>query len=204
MSAPVIAALVLAAGSSRRMRRSKLLLPLAGRPLLQHVVDGAANVGFAEIVVVVAPASPLPAAVTLPHFPPSRWLVCEDAASGQAASLACGLGALDAQVAAAAILLGDQPGVDPLVVARVLAAFAAGDRPAARPVYRGGDGEAVPGHPVLLARSLWPRLLGERGDHGARELLRRAPELLLAVPIDAPPPADVDTDEDYRRLRDGE
>ena len=196
-----ISALVLAAGASRRMGQAKLLLPLRGRPLLQHAVDNAAAAAAVdEIVVVIAPSSPLPAAVRLPASPPSRWVVCDEAASGQASSLACGLRALDRRAAAAAILLADQPDVGAALIDQVAAAFAAADRPAARPLYRGAAAEPVPGFPVILARSLWPRLLDGSGDRGARELLRREPELLLAVPIDGAPPADIDTWEEYRRL----
>jgi molybdenum cofactor cytidylyltransferase len=57
----------------------------------------------------------------------------------------------------------------------------------------------VPGHPVLLARRLWPELAPLRGDDGARALFDAHPEWLLAVECDAEPPADIDTWDDYQR-----
>ena len=49
----MIAGLVLAAGTSSRMGRQKLLLPLGGRPLVAHAVDAALRAGCLEDVVVV-------------------------------------------------------------------------------------------------------------------------------------------------------
>jgi len=47
------AAVVLAAGASSRFGSAKALAPLWGRPLLQHVLDVAAAIGFSEVVVVL-------------------------------------------------------------------------------------------------------------------------------------------------------
>jgi CTP:molybdopterin cytidylyltransferase MocA len=65
--------------------------------------------------------------------------------------------------------------------------------------------QRVPGHPVLLARGLWPRLEELRGDTGARELFAAHPEWLCEVEVDEEPPVDLDHFEDYlRELRRGE
>src|SRR6185295_20346069 len=54
---PFLSALVLAAGGSTRMGRPKQLLPLAGRPMLQHALDNAAASGLDEIVLVLGHAA---------------------------------------------------------------------------------------------------------------------------------------------------
>jgi molybdopterin-guanine dinucleotide biosynthesis protein A len=56
--APVVGA-VLAGGPSRRMRRPKALVPLAGRPLLAHALGAVEEAGL-EPLVVAKPDSPLP------------------------------------------------------------------------------------------------------------------------------------------------
>src|SRR4028118_1681371 len=77
-------------------------------------------------------------------------------------------------------------------------------------VEAGGDGAPVavatyggePRNPALFAREVWP-LLGREmsGDRGARAVLARHPELVTEVPCDdVANPADVDTEEDLRRL----
>jgi molybdenum cofactor cytidylyltransferase len=97
------------------------------------------------------------------------------------------------------VLLGDQPHVTHRVIDRVAEAFLAGGLPVARPVYSGPGGGPVPGHPVLLARRIWPELDALRGDQGARDLLRSRPDRLLELPVEGEPPADLDTWEDYQR-----
>jgi molybdenum cofactor cytidylyltransferase len=49
----VITGIVLAAGTSSRFGRTKQLLELDGKPLVQHAVDAAAAGGLDEIVVVL-------------------------------------------------------------------------------------------------------------------------------------------------------
>lgn len=190
----MVGAVVLAAGTSSRLGRPKQLLPLDGRPVLQHVVDATAAAGFAEIVVVLGHAArDVERALTLP--PAARVVVNDDYARGQSTSLRAGLRALGRRVDAAAILLGDQPRLAPEVVRAVVEAHARGDADVVRPSYRG-----VPGHPVVAARSAWPALMEATGDAGARSVMGRVDVRTVDVDMDAP--ADVDTWDAYVRLRD--
>ena len=50
---PAVSAVVLAAGSATRFGSVKLLAPLNGRPLLQHVLDALADAGLNDVVVVL-------------------------------------------------------------------------------------------------------------------------------------------------------
>jgi len=159
-------AIVLAAGAGRRFGGGKQLAPLGGRPLLEHALLAAAGAPVDGVVVTLgAGADAVVAAVDL-HG--ARPVVVADWEEGIAASLRAGLEAIGAEAEAAAILLGDQPGVDPATIARVIEAWRASEVPAARAVHAGR-----PGHPVVVARSLFPRLLELRGDRGAGALLGR-------------------------------
>ena len=109
---------------------------------------------------------------------------------GQATSLRAGIERADALGAEAAVIgLADQPGVPPeawrLVAASETSPIVAADF----------GGTRRP--PVRLARAVWP-LLPTTGDDGARDLMRRRPDLVgeVACPGD---PADIDTVEDLRR-----
>jgi CTP:molybdopterin cytidylyltransferase MocA len=185
--------IILAAGRGTRMEgRVKQLLPLAGRPLLQHVVDAAAAAGLEEIVVVTGHAADeVEAALRLP--PGARTVRNPAYAEGQAGSLAAGLAAVGPEAPAALVLLGDQPEVRPDAI-RAVGALA-GVAPLARATYGGR-----PGHPVLIGRTLWAELAGARGDRGARGLLASRAELVRAVEVGGTPPEDVDTPEAYERL----
>lgn len=196
------AGVVLAAGASRRMGHTKQLLPLHGRPVLQHALDSAAASGLGEIVLVLGhEADAIRNAVALPGR--AHVVVNPAWADGQGGSLACGLAAIEGDAAAAAVLLGDQPEVDARIIDAVLAAFRVEDDTALRPVWRDATGDAHPGHPVVLARRTWAELAMLGGDRGARELFRRHPDWVRELAMAGSPPADIDDAADYRRASAG-
>lgn len=197
-----IAAVILAAGSSERMGEPKQLLPLGGRPLLQHVLDAAAGADLAEIVLVLGhEADAIRKAVRLPAD--ARVIVNARYGDGQSASLSSGLAALGDATTAALVLLGDQPGVTCALIAQVLRTFVQGDAPIVRPVWVRGDGTRQPGHPVVLARAVWPALAAVTGDRGARAIFETHPEWVRELAMAGPPLADIDDRADYRRVAGG-
>jgi len=184
------------------MGRPKQLLPLRGRCLLQRVFDEAISSRLDEIVLVLGHrADEVRAALQLPAGTRARSVVNADWSLGQSTSLRLGLRSAAPQAAAVAILLGDQPGVKAALIDHVARAFLDAGLPAARPVYSGAGGSRVPGHPVFLARRIWPEVDALGGDEGARALLAARASWLLEVPVEGPPPADIDTWEDYQRAR---
>jgi molybdenum cofactor cytidylyltransferase len=191
----LITGIVLAAGASSRLGRPKQLLDLAGKPLLQHVVDAAQSARLDEIIVVLGHAAPTVArAVTLPAA--ARFVINLDHAQGQSTSLRAGLKAADARSAAGVILLGDQPGIRPDAVASVVEAWRGGQHPVVQASY-----SATPAHPTLLDRSVWIEIEGVTGDQGARAILPAHPGWLRLVEVGGDPPDDIDTEEDYSRIR---
>lgn len=194
--------IILAAGRSERMGRPKQLLPLGGRPMLQHVLDTALDSRLNEIILVLGHrADEILAALRLPADGQVRVVTNHDHAQGQSTSLRLGLLSANPSAAAAAILLGDQPSVDAPLIDRVAAAFLSAGCRAARAVYDNASGSKFPGHPVLLAREIWPEVMRLEGDQGARDLFTGHPEWLLNVPIDGTAPADIDTWEEYEAQR---
>lgn len=165
MSEPTIGGIVLAAGAGRRFGGPKQVAELGGLPLLEHAVMAMEAVpAIAPIAVVLgAHADVVGERVDFGSADP---IVCKEWEEGQAASLRCGLDAVG-DVDAVVVTLGDQPGITPQVIAMVMDAI---DSPAlaARATYDG-----VPGHPVLLKRSLFPLVRELRGDVGARPVLEQ-------------------------------
>lgn len=189
------AGVILAAGAAGRIGRLKQLLPLRGRPLLQHVVEAAAAGGLSPIVVVLGyRAAEVAGALELP--PSARIVENADYARGQASSLRCGLAALGPEVRTAVILLGDQPRLAASTIRAALELFARSGGPVVRTVYRG-----QPGHPVVLGRQVWEAAMAVEGDRGARDLLAEHPEWVVTLEYDERAPADLDTSDDYERLR---
>jgi molybdenum cofactor cytidylyltransferase len=191
----VISGIVLAAGSSTRMGRPKALLPLAGRPMLQHVLDAAEASPLDEVVVVLGPDAGEVWASLRPG-PRTRAAVNLRAAEGQSTSLHAGLRAADVDAEAAVMLLGDQPEIRRDALGAVIEAFRRGRGPVVQAVYGGR-----PGHPVLFARDAWPDLEAATGDEGARRVVAASPGRVHRVEVGGDPPEDVDTEDDYVRIR---
>jgi molybdenum cofactor cytidylyltransferase len=190
------------------MGSPKQLLELEGRPLLGHVLDHALASRLVEVVVVLgAEAAAVEAGLDLRDDVRARIVRNPDHALGQASSLVAGLAALGPEIDAAAILLGDQPDVTEATIDRLLRAWQ--DTPARvmRPIYsqrhsrRTQADPPIPGHPVILAREVWPALAELRGDAGARALIDRHPDWLEAIELEGVAPPDIDTPEDYQRRR---
>jgi CTP:molybdopterin cytidylyltransferase MocA len=190
----LIAAVVLAAGGASRFGSAKQLAELDGVPLLEHAIRAVEAVPAIERVVVVlgARADEIRAGV---DFGGAEVVVCKDWATGQAASLRCGIAAVrDAD--AVVLTLGDMPRVTPQVIAR-FADLAAehGALTRARGVFDG-----APGHPVALGSAYFEDVAQLQGDVGAREVLKR----IGAYPIEVGhlcSGIDIDTPEALEDLR---
>jgi molybdenum cofactor cytidylyltransferase len=197
---PFLSGIILAAGASTRLGRPKQLLPLGDRCVLQHVVDAAVASCLDEIIVVLGHcAEEIRKTLHLPARRMARIVVASDYAQGQSASLRAGLQAASPRARAAAILLGDQPQVTSQLIDRVAREYLESKSAIARPVYCQPEGGRVPGHPVLLARHIWPEVEKLEGDHGARKLISTHSQWLLEIPIEGEPPVDIDTAENYQQ-----
>ncbi len=191
------AAIILAAGASRRFGAVKQLAELDGRPLLQHVIDAVVAVPALDPVVLVLGAhqEEIHAAVDPKR---AEIALCLGWEEGLAASLRAGVAAVverEPDTARVAVFLGDTPRLETGVIEDVLAAAAAA--PPAIPVRATYDGR--PGHPVVLPRQILHAVEELTGDEGARELLDGGPVLLVAA--GGPGGMDVDTPENLEDLR---
>lgn len=193
----MIYGLLLAAGSSSRMGRPKQLLPWQGRPLVRHVAEVALASQLAGLVVVLgAAAQETRAALQGMHGVP-KLVDCPDFASGQAASLRYGLGALPPTASAAIVLLVDQPLITAELLNRMLQLFT--ENPEVVAVVPRFEGRR--GNPVLLAATLFVDLHKLEGDRGARDLLQRHADRISWLDLDDPAVVvDLDTPEAYRSL----
>ncbi len=104
----MIAGLILAAGAGTRFgEESKLLAPLDGRPLVEFAIRAQCEAEAIERVVVVLGAH-ADEVLERVDFDRAQPVVCDDWSTGQAASLRCGLRALDA-ADKVIVTLGDAP-----------------------------------------------------------------------------------------------
>ena len=188
-----VAAVVLAAGAGRRFNRddpearpgAKLLVDLAGRPVVRWAIDAASAAGADEVIVVSGAAdlsTVVPGGVTVLDNP--------DWSTGQASSLAVALRWCEQRGHARAVIgLGDMPGLTGEAWRRV-AGCEGGPL-----VFATYDGRR--GHPVALDAEVWA-LLATSGDEGARSLAREHPEWVCEVACNGAP-NDIDVPEDLER-----
>jgi 4-nitrophenyl phosphatase len=193
-----VAAIVLAAGASTRFGRSKQLIDWKGKPLLAHVVDVALHTGLEPVIVVLGceadgayRALGDRAVQTLMNW---RW------EHGLSTSVQTGLSAVPSGAAAAIFLQCDQPLISPALLQAIVNRFEETGASIVHPVHAGRRGT-----PVLFARRLFPELSAVTGDEGGRSLIaRHAGDAATVAVDDARVLSDVDTLEDYRRVREPE
>jgi CTP:molybdopterin cytidylyltransferase MocA/SAM-dependent methyltransferase len=182
-----VVAVVLAAGAGSRFGGGKLLASLDGRPVLQHVLDRLAESGVGETVVILGDdAADVEAAM---DWGAVRRVRNPDPSRGLSSTLQVGIAAIDDAVAAALIVLGDQPRVPVKAIRALLAAPAPDDdRPIVVPVYPDDRGR----NPVLLGRSAFGLVADTTGDRGLGPIIAAHPELIREVPVSGVNP-DIDT-----------
>jgi molybdenum cofactor cytidylyltransferase len=189
----VTAAIILAAGLSRRMGRPKLLLEFEGRTIIRHAVERVISAGISPVFVVAGPDHEA-LAQALAGLP-VRFVVNPTPEAGQGSSVTAGVQALAPGTTAVLIALGDQPGVPAEVIPALVGALRTPGKSIAAPRYADGLG-----NPVLFAASVLPELLVLPGDRGARAVVERDPSRLAVVEIHSPMPRDIDTPADYESL----
>lgn len=172
-----IAAIVLAAGGSRRLGHPKALVRIEGRTLVERAWRAAREGGCSPVLVVVG--CDADALLVRLRGRPVEAVVNPGWREGMASSIRAGIRALERrwpEVGAALLLACDQPRLEGRVVRRLLAR--AGRAPSAIVAsrYAGRDGI-----PVLFPRERFPELARLRGERGARSLLRRHPGSVARV-----------------------
>jgi CTP:molybdopterin cytidylyltransferase MocA/SAM-dependent methyltransferase len=172
-----VAAIVLAAGAGSRFGGGKLLAPVEGRPILQHVLDRLAASGIDDVIVVLGDdAAAIEGAI---DWRDERRVRNPDPSRGLSSSLQVGLADIRDDADAAMIVLGDQPLVPPRAVRALLDAGPDDTRPVVVPVY----GDDAGRNPVLLRRAAFSLVAEASGDHGLGPLLADHPELVREIPI---------------------
>ena len=194
----MIAAIVLAAGKSVRMRRPKMILPWGDTTVIGQVVTTLANAGLEKIVLVTGGAKrEVELAVSGMPFPVSLVYNPGYAEGEMIQSIQVGLTSLDERFEAALFTLGDQPQMEMGVVRSILVEYQATGSPLIVPSY-----QMRRGHPWLVARSLWPALLSLREPKTVRDFLNRLSDQINYVVVETDSILqDLDTPGDYQRYQ---
>jgi molybdenum cofactor cytidylyltransferase len=189
---PRIAAIILAAGQSRRMGDiNKLTASIGNKPMVSHVADAALSSKADEIILVTGYQEELVlstlAGRPLTHVHNSEF------EKGLSTSVKTGINALTNDtlpLSAAIILLGDMPYISAKIIDTLIDAH----NPEEEAFICVPTVNGKRGNPVLWDATFFPELENLQGDVGAKHLIVDHADLVREVPIDGTAPiTDIDT-----------
>ncbi len=174
----MIAAIILAAGESRRMGSPKALVPFHGLTFVEHLMAATRHprIGVTRIVL-GAGADEIRAGLSAVA---TTIVVNNEWEKGPLSSIQTGLRSLEgAQVEGALICPVDHPLVTLHLVASMIEAFDATRCAIVLPTYHGKRG-----HPVLFRSTLFAELMAAPVEIGARAVVRAHANEIAAVPTE--------------------
>ncbi len=187
-----IAAIIPAAGMSRRMGRPKQTLRLGGHTLVGRVTGVVLDAGADPVVVVTR--TEFRGACGLPEDPRVILTINDDADSEMLDSIRMGIDALSPHalrgVDGVMVVPADMPFLNVSAVAACIAACRAEPGSLIKATYNGAGG-----HPLIFPYELAPRVRQLKG--GLKALTGEFPERVRLIPCDETVAADVDTPRDY-------
>jgi molybdenum cofactor cytidylyltransferase len=188
-----VAAIILAAGRSRRMGKFKPLLPFGNQTVIESCVSNFRTANVAEIVVVLgrsaeAVREQLSAASV-------AFVTNPNPDSEMSASIGLGVNALTDMARAVLITPVDHPAIHPETIGLLMEKWRGGAK-LIQPEFQGKGG-----HPVLIDLSYRDELKRLDSDAGLRGFFKKHRADVLRLPVDSPFVArDMDTWEDYCAL----
>ncbi len=194
---PKIAAVIAAAGQSRRMGSPKQLLPWGDSTVIATVVHNLTLAG-AEPVVCVVGHRQAEVAAALTNTRAEIVFNPDYAQTEMLSSYQTGIRRLQAtECQGALIALGDQPHIPALVIRQVIAQAQRTPDQVVIPSY-----EMRRGHPFYVPRTLWPALLALGNDDSLRTLLKHYAAEIVYVTVETDAILrDMDLPADYASLQ---
>ena len=171
-----VAAVILAAGASKRMKEPKALLQLDGEPAIFTLFNALVRASYEPVVTVTSSA--LKEELDTLMFP-GRIVVNDETEKGALLSFRLGLQTFSDEYAAALLCPVDHPLVRWETLQKIKAA--ASRSHIIVPCYQGKRG-----HPTLFGQDFWPLLFSLPLEEGARGALHRKPNAVISLDVDDP------------------
>jgi len=189
-----LAAVILAAGESKRMGRPKALLPLGEKTFVEKLISDYQQVGCRPVIVVLgdeadqiqAKIENLDVLIQI-NSQPER---------GPLSSLQIGLKAIPSSCRGFFFCLVDHPAISIETLQRLIEKWRANPECAIRPRFQGRGG-----HPVLMGCNWIERVMALPHSSNARQLLRKKSSEVIDLPVSDPGILiDIDTPLDYQQF----
>ena len=189
-----LAAVVLAAGLSSRMKENKLLLPWKNSTVIGWVISQLMKAELSRVFVVTGRDANLVESLT--SIPGVKHIYNECYADGEMLhSLQAGLKSLPDEVNAALVVLGDQPQIEIETIRLVAREFE--DNPNSKLILPSCQNRR--GHPWIVARELWEEIISMEPPDNLRNFLQRHSGEITYVLVNTTTIfADIDTPQEYQ------
>jgi len=190
-----IAILLLAAGSSSRLGRSKQLVSIKGQPLLLKSINAAIESGIKNITVVLGANEQAHREVITDAG--VQVVVNTAWKKGMGNSLKVGLSYLLQQTPKAEAVITmvcDQPLINSDHLTKLVSEYKSSESVIVASFYQG-----VAGVPVLFDRTLFSELLSMPDEAGAKKIIQQHPHLVKTVPFPGGE-IDIDTEDDLKKF----
>lgn len=190
-----VAGVVLAAGTSTRMGRNKLLMELEGTPLVRLVVERASKAGFDPLIVVLGHEAQLVRRAL--EGIAYQTVMNHDYERGVNSSLRAGIqAASETDAGAAAIVLADMPFVTTGMMATLIDKYRRSAAPLVISDYGG-----VNAPPMLYDRSLFGELAVSEGQGCGKHVVKRHRHEAESASWPVEALTDLDEPSDYERVK---
>jgi molybdenum cofactor cytidylyltransferase len=188
----MINAIVLAAGESKRMGKSKPLLRFNDKTFLEQIISTLRISDLDRITIVLgAKAEMIKNSIDLSG---TNIVINKDYQKGQLSSLLAAIEDTPQETDAILVCLVDNPFITKEVINKIIAKFRETNNPIIVPVFNGKRG-----HPTLFSRSLFSELVNAPKEQGARYVLHSNPEKVLELETsESTILTGIDTPQDYR------
>lgn len=174
----MLAAVILAAGESRRMGTPKALLPYRGQTFLDHLVQVTRHPRVAELRVVVGANAALIRGMS--QVEPASFVVNPDWEKGQLSSIQAAIRSLPPDDSDGILLcLVDHPLISAELVGTLIDRFYSSGKFVVLPTYKGRRG-----HPVIFSAALYDELLAAPLELGARAVVWAHASEVLEIPTE--------------------
>ena len=192
-----IAAIILAAGASRRMGQPKQLLPYRGQTLLSHVIQCATASSCNPVTVILGANAdkiePEISRLPIKIVKNTQWN------EGISSSIRCGINYVQEQlfnIDAIVFLTCDQPFISAEIIEQLINSYHSTNKN--KLIVASNYGKAI-GIPVLLTCHFFSELMELKGDRGAKKIINQYRDLVhhINFPLGE---IDLDTLEDYQQL----
>lgn len=194
----MIAGIILAAGKSSRIGKSKLKLNLGSKKIIEWVLEAAKSSSLKKIYLVIRPDDNELLEIG------SKWnvetILNPDFKKGMSSSIKKALIKLSSQkkgINGFLLILGDQPFISAQIIDQLIRSYTKGKKEIIIPYFQGKRG-----NPVLFDIGWEGEFMGITGDVGGRVLIKSNPDKIKKVKVlDNSILFDIDKEEDYERAK---